>query len=92
MRQPVRPAEAVREGRRIAVAVTGLVDGEHDVTAAGEFDGKAVLGLARVDVAVDGQNAGGRGLRCRVRRDVEQGAHGVAVGALEADILDSNSA
>ena len=41
-----QPAESVREGRRIAVAVAGLVEGEHHVTAAGELDGKAILGLA----------------------------------------------
>ena len=61
--QPVGAAEAVGEGGRVAVAVAGLVERQDDIAAAGEFDGKAVLGLARIDVAVDRENAGGRGLR-----------------------------
>ena len=92
MRQPVRSAEAVGEGRRIAVAMAGLVERQHHIAAAGEFDGEAVLGLARIDVAMDGEDAGGGGLRGRIRRDVEQGAHGVALGALKAHILDSDAA
>ncbi len=72
--------------------MAGLVEGQHHIAAAGELDGKAVLGLARIDVAVDGEDAGGRDLRRRVRRDVEQGAHGVALGALEPDILDPDAA
>jgi hypothetical protein len=46
MRQPVGSAETVGEGRRIAIAVAGLVQRQHHVAAAGEFDGKAVLGFA----------------------------------------------
>jgi hypothetical protein len=48
--------------------------------------------VARIDVAVHGQNAGGRGLGGRVRWDVEQGAHDVALGAGKAHILDLDSA
>src|SRR5260370_15504489 len=92
MREPVGTAKAAGEGGRIAVAMAGLVEGEDHVTAAGEFDRKAVLGLARIDIAVDREDAGGGGLRGRVRRDVEQGAHGVARGALEADILGPDTA
>jgi hypothetical protein len=86
--QPVRTAKPVGEGRRIAVAVAGLVERQHHITPAGKFDGKAVLGLARIDVAVNREYAGGGGLGGRIGRDVEQGAHGVALGALEAHILD----
>ena len=92
MRQPIGAAKPVGEGGRVAVAVAGLVEREHHIAAAGELDGKAVLGLARIDVAVDRQNAGGGGLRVAFARDVEQGAHGVALGALEADILDPDAA
>ncbi len=92
MRQPVRAAEAVGEGGRVAIAVAGLVEGEHHIAAAGELDGKAVLGFARIDVAVNREDAGGGSLRRGVRRDVEQGAHGVALGALEADVLDLDAA
>ena len=92
MCEAIGAAEPVGEGGRVAIAVAGLVEGEDDIAAAGEFDGKAGLGLARIDVAVDGEDAGGGGLRGRVRRDVEQGAHGVALGALEPDILDSDAA
>ena len=92
MGEAVGAAEPVGEGGRVAIAVAGLVEGEHDIAAAGEFDGKAVLGLARIDVAVDGEDAGGGDLRRGVRRDVEQGAHGVALGALEPDVLDSDAA
>ena len=63
MREAIGSAEAVGEGGRIAVAVAGLVEGEHHVTAAGEFDGKAILRLPRIDVAVNRENAGGGGLR-----------------------------
>lgn len=92
MREPIGSAKAIGEGGRIAVAMAGLVEGEHHITAPGEFDRKAVLGLARIDVAVDGEDAGGGELRRGIRRDVEQGAHGVALGALEADILDPDAA
>ena len=67
MRQSIGAAKAVGEGGRVAVAVAGLVERQHHVTAAGEFDGKAVLGLARIDVAVNRENAGGRGLRGGIR-------------------------
>ncbi len=63
MRQPIGPAKTACEGRRIAVAVAGLVEVEHHVTAAGKFDGKAILGLPRIDVAVNCENAGGGTLR-----------------------------
>ena len=92
MGQAVGTAEAVGEGGRVAVAVAGLVEGQHHIAAAGELDGKAVLGLARIDVAVDRQNAGGRGLRRGIGGDVEQGTHGVALGALEPDVLDPDAA
>ncbi len=92
MRESVGPAKAVGEGRRIAVAVAGLVEREDDVTAAGKFDRKTVLHLPRIDVAVHRENAGRGGLCGGVRRDVEQGAHGVALGALEAHILDPDAA
>lgn len=72
--------------------MAGLVERQHHIAAAGELDGEAVLGLARIDIAVDGEDAGRRDLRRRVRRDVEQGAHGVALGALEPDILDPDAA
>ena len=90
--QPIGAAKPVGEGGRVAIAVAGLVEGEDHITAAGKLDGKAVLGLARIDVAVDGEDAGSGDLRRGVRRDVEQGAHGVALGALEADILDLDTA
>ena len=90
--QPVRTAEPVRKGGRVAVAVTGLVEGEHHVAAAGELDGKAVLGLARIDVTVDRQNPRGRNLWRRVGRDVEQGTHGIALGTLEPDVLNADAA
>ena len=90
--EAIRAAEAVRESGRVGIAVAGLVERDHDVTAAGELDGEAVLGLARIDVAVDGEDAGCGLLWRRVRRDVEQGAHGVALGALETDILDLDAA
>ena len=90
--QPIGAAEAACEGGRVAVAMAGLVEGEHHIAAAGELDGKAVLGLARIDVAVDGEDAGGGDLRRGVGRNVEQGAHGVALGALEPDILDPDAA
>jgi hypothetical protein len=92
IRQPIGAAKAVGERGRVAVTVAGLVERQHHVTAAGEFDGKAVLGLARIDVAVNRKNAGGRGLRGRVGGDVEQGTHGIALGALEAHILDTDAA
>ncbi len=92
MGEPVGAAKTVGEGGRVAVAVAGLVERQHHVTAAGELDGKAVLGFARIDVAVDGQNAGGGDLRGRVRRDIEQGAHGVALGALKTHIPDLDAA
>ena len=57
--EAVGAAEAVGEGRRVAVAVAGLVERQHHVAATGELDGEAVLGLARIDVAVDRKNAGG---------------------------------
>jgi len=44
MGEAIRPANAIREGRRITVAVPDLVERAHDVTAASEFDDKAVLG------------------------------------------------
>ena len=91
MCEAIGAAETVGEGGRVAVAVAGLVERQHDIAAAGEFDGKAVLGLARIDVAMNRENAGRRGLRGRIRRDVEQGAHGVALGALEAHILDPDA-
>jgi hypothetical protein len=92
VRQPIGSAKTAGEGRWIAVAMAGLVEGEHHVTPAGKFDGKAVLGFPRIDVAVNGENAGGGGLGGRIRRDVEQGAHGVALIALEAHILDPDAA
>ncbi len=92
MRQAIGATKSVGERGRIAVAVAGLVEGEHHVTAAGKFDGKAILRFPRIDVAVNRENAGRRGLRRRVRRDVEQGAHGVALGALETHILDLDAA
>ncbi len=69
--------------RAVAIAVAGLVEVKHHIAAAGKFDGKAILGLARIDVAVNRENAGGGGLRGGVRRNVEQGAHHVALGTLE---------
>jgi hypothetical protein len=71
--------------------VPGLVEVEHHIAPAGEFDGKAVLGFARIDIAVNRQNAGGGGLRGRIRRNVKQGAHEVALGARKADILDPDA-
>jgi len=49
--------------------MAGLVEGEHHIAAAGELDGKAVLGLARIDVAVDREDAGGGDLRRGIRWD-----------------------
>jgi hypothetical protein len=92
LRQPIRPTKTVSEGRRVAVAVAGLVEREHDITPPGEFDGKAVLGLAGVDVAVNREDPGCGGLRRGIGRNVEQGAHGVALGSLEPDILDADAA
>ncbi len=60
--QSVGTAEPVGEGRRVAVAVAGLVEREHHIAAAGELDGKAVLGFAGIDVAVNRQNARRRNL------------------------------
>jgi hypothetical protein len=91
MRQPIGAAKAIGESRRIAVAMAGLVQRQHHITPAGKFDSKAILGLARIDVAVHGQDTGGGGLGGRVRWDVEQGAHGVALGAGKADIPYLNS-
>ncbi len=90
--EAVRSAKPVREGGWIAVAMAGLVQCQHHIAAAGELDGEAVLGLARIDVAMDGKDARRRDLRRGIRRDVEQGAHGVALGALEPDILDPDAA
>ena len=81
----------VGKGGRIAVAVPGLVEVEHHIAPPGEFDGKAILGFARIDVAVDRENARSGVLSGGIRRDVEQGAHGVALGARKADILDSDA-
>ena len=92
MRQPIGAAKAVGEGRRIAVAVAGLVERQHHIAPAGKFDGEAILGLARIDVAVHRQNAGGRGLGGRVGRDVEQGTHDVALGAGKPNIPDLDAA
>jgi hypothetical protein len=89
--QPVWAAKSIGKGRWIAVAVPGLVEVEHHIAPAGEFDGKAVLGFARIDIAVNRQNAGGGDLRGCISRDVEQGAHGVALGARKADILDTDA-
>jgi len=41
---------------------------------------------------MDGEDAGGGDLRRGIRRDVEQPAHHVALGALEADVLDPDAA
>src|SRR5881394_86879 len=41
---------------------------------------------------MDRENAGGRCLRRSVRRHIEQAAHGVALGALEADVVDPDAA
>src|SRR3954454_6677693 len=41
---------------------------------------------------MDRENAGGRCLRRSVRRYIEQGAHGVALGALEADVVNADAA
>ncbi len=90
--EAVRAAKAVGKGGRVTIAMAGLVQRQHDIAAAGEFDGEAVLGLARIDVAVDGEDARCRGLRGGIRGDVEQGTHGVALGALEPDILDPDAA
>jgi hypothetical protein len=90
--QTIRPAKSVGERGRVTIAVAGLVEGQHHIAAASEFDGEAVLGFARVDVPVNRENSGGRALGCRIRRDVEQSAHGVALGALEADILNLDAA
>ena len=65
--QPIGAAEPVGEGGRVAIAMAGLVEGEDHIAAAGELDGKAVLGFARIDVAVDGEDAGGRDLRRGIR-------------------------
>ena len=53
-------AESVGERRRIAVAVARLIERQHDVSAARELDGKSRLRLARIDVAVHGEDAGRR--------------------------------
>ena len=92
MRQPIGPAKAIGKGRRIAIAMAGLVEGEHHVTAAGKFDGKSVLRFPRVDVAVNRENPGGGGLCRGIGRDIEQGAHDVALGARKAHILDPDAA
>ena len=90
--QPIGAAEPVCEGGRVAIAVAGLVEGEDHIAATGKLDGKAVLGLARIDVAMDREDAGGGELRRGIRWGVEQGAHGVALGAFEADVLDADAA
>ena len=90
--QPIGPAKPIGEGRRIAVAVAGLVQRQHHITPAGELDGKTILGFARIDVAVDREDAGGGRLRRCIGRDIEQGAHGVALGPLKAHILDPDAA
>ncbi len=90
--EAIRAAEPVGEGRRVAVAVAGLVQRHHHIAAPGEFDGEAVLGLAGIDIAVDREDAGRRLVRRGAGRDIEEGTHGAALGALEADILDANAA
>ena len=91
MRQPIGPAKAACEGRRVTIAVAGLVEGEHHITAACKFDGKSVLRLPRVDVAVNRENPGSGGLCGGIGRDIEQGAHDVALGARKAHILDPDA-
>ena len=85
--QPRRTAEARGKGRPAAVAVTGLVHGQHHIAPPGELDGKAVLGLAAVDVAVHGQDARGPGQRRGGPRQIEQPAHHRAVAAGKAHVL-----
>src|SRR5262249_28998390 len=86
--QSVRTAEAVGEGRRVRIAVTGLVKRQHDVAAACELDRKSILGLARIDVAVHGEYPRRRLLGGRRRRSGDEAAHGVALGPIEADTGD----
>ena len=64
---------------RFTITVPDHVGREDDIASSGKLDGKAVLGFARVDVAMHRQNARGRCVfRCPFRH-IEQGAHQVTV-------------
>jgi hypothetical protein len=92
LREAIPAAEPIGEGGRVAIAVAGLVEGQHHIATAGKLDGTAVLGFARIDVAVNRQNAGSGSLRRGVWGDVEQGAHGVALGRLGTHNMDLDAA
>jgi hypothetical protein len=89
--QAIDAAEGIRERRRCAVAVAGLVEGQHDVAAPRKLDREAALCFTRVEVAMHGQNSRRWRLRRRARRHVQVGTHRRAVAAGEAHVLDADA-
>src|SRR5688572_26595780 len=89
--EPVGTAKAVGDGRWITVAVTCLVKRHDDIAATRELDRKAVLRLARIKIAVHREDSRCRRLLGGVDWNIDKGAHGVALGALETDVFDANS-
>lgn len=85
-------AEAVGKGRPFAVAVPGLVQRQDNKAAPGELNGEAVLGLTGVDIAVDGQDAGGGGLCGHPGRDVEQSRVHAPIGRGKTHVFDGDLA
>ena len=90
--QSVGPAETVRESWRIAVAVAGLIERQHDVAPTGEFDREVALSLARIEVAMDGEHAGRRCFRRGIRGNEQQRTHGGAARSDESHVQDADTA
>lgn len=70
--------------------MVGLVDGQHNKTAAGKLNKVGVLHLFVVVVAVAGNNARRRSLSCRVGRNVEVGIHHEARVRFNRELFDGH--
>ena len=86
--EAVGATEGIGESGRVWVTMAGLIDRQDDIAAPGKFDGKTVLCFACINVAVDGENAGGRSFGGSSFRNVEQCADSEAVAAGKPDIFD----
>ena len=79
-------------GCDLGITVVGLVDGQHDEAAAGEFDVVGVSHLLVVQVAVAGDDRGG-GIVLRGRLGDEQiGGHRVAAVRFDVQLLHDDLA
>ena len=72
--------------------MTGLVQGQHHISAARELDSKTVLRLTRIKITMNRKNAWCGRFCGSIGRDVKQPTHPSTVGPCKTNILDANAA